>query len=198
MSSHQRCAPGIVQRTTNRSSGGRNRIILGRNQVVVVQPAGSNDARAHATPEQHTFVRRLPTAAWIERGPIQDDPAVCVRGYHDRVPLPDRRVVEIQPMGVCVVPPVTPAPRSPARDTSWAKPLGQPATSVPGFRVRWDTNVGRLRVGFGHHCRIGKPAVQGRVASSPGRGSPRPHVGARYRRMDSRPPRCGESIRLLA
>ena len=98
--SHQRCAPGVVQRATNRSSRGRHRIVLCRDQVVVVQLAGSHDARAHATPEQHAFVRRLPTAAWIERGPVQDDPAVLVRGKNDRVPFPDRRVVEVEPMGV--------------------------------------------------------------------------------------------------
>src|SRR6185437_4379731 len=66
-----------------------------------VQLAGSHDARAHPAPEQHPFVRRLPSAAWIERGPVQDDPAVRVRGQHDRVPFPDRRVVEVEPMGVC-------------------------------------------------------------------------------------------------
>ena len=56
--------------------GGRNRVALGRDQVELVALAGADDAGAHAAPEQHALVRRLPTAAGIERRPVQHDPAV--------------------------------------------------------------------------------------------------------------------------
>ena len=75
-----------------------HRVALGWDEADVVALAGTDDARHHPAPEQHTRVGWLPTTPGVERGPVQHD-AVLVDVEHDGVPLSQRLVSELETVG---------------------------------------------------------------------------------------------------
>src|SRR5580704_7501556 len=59
VSAHQRGAPLVVQRPANGGAGRRQRVTLGRYQVLLVALARADDAGLHPAPQQHAVVGRL-------------------------------------------------------------------------------------------------------------------------------------------
>jgi hypothetical protein len=94
---HQRGAPGVLDGAADGGARGRQRVTLGRDQVQVVALARAHDGGLHAAPQQHAVIGRLAAAARVERGPVQDD-ALRVGREHGAVPLPQRLVVQFQPV----------------------------------------------------------------------------------------------------
>jgi hypothetical protein len=104
---HQLSTPFVVERAAHGRADRRYRVAVLRHQEEVVAADRPDDPRPYAAPQQHTLVRRLAAATGIERGPVEHDPALRIHPDDRRVPLPHRRIVQIQPMRVSVLIPVT-------------------------------------------------------------------------------------------
>jgi hypothetical protein len=99
MRAHQRGAALVVECAAHGRPDRRDRITLGGEQVLFVALAGAHDAGADAAPQQHPVVRRLPSAAGVERRAVEHDPGLGIAGEDGRVPFADAGVVEIEPIG---------------------------------------------------------------------------------------------------
>ena len=95
---HQPGAALVLHRADDLGAGRRQRVTLGGDQVGVVALAGADDPGLHALPQQHAVVRRLATAARVERRAVQHDALLGI-GVQDRArPLAQGRVGKVEPV----------------------------------------------------------------------------------------------------
>ena len=102
MRAHQRGAALVLQRTAHRRPGRGQRVAVRGQQVEVVALARAHDPGLHPAPQQDAVVGRLAAAARIERGPVEHDPLLGVGIEHDGVPLAQRLVRELEPVGAAM------------------------------------------------------------------------------------------------
>ena len=104
-----RCRPECVRMSAERRSSsmaprtavpaGRQRVAVERHQELVVAPPHVDDPRLDATPEQHAVIRWLAAAAGVEGRAVEDDPELGIGVQDGRLPLAQRRVGQLEPMG---------------------------------------------------------------------------------------------------
>jgi hypothetical protein len=100
MRTHEAGAAFVIEATVDACAGRRQGVSLGRQEVEVVTLARADDPSPDIAPQQHAVIGRLPAAAGIERGPVQNDALIGVSKQHSGAPLADRGVVEVEAVRV--------------------------------------------------------------------------------------------------
>ena len=100
MRTHEAGAAFIVEATAYGCAGRGQGVSLGWQEVEIVTPARADDPSPDIPPQEHAVIGRLPAAAGIERGPVQNDALIGVSQQHGSAPLADRGVVEVESVRV--------------------------------------------------------------------------------------------------
>jgi hypothetical protein len=100
MRTHEAGAAFVIEAAVDACARRGQRVTLGRQEVEVVTLARTDDSSPNISPQQHAVIGRLPAAARIERGPIQNDALIGVSEQHSGTPLADCGVVEVKAVGV--------------------------------------------------------------------------------------------------
>jgi hypothetical protein len=102
MGTHQAGAALVIESTVDARARWGQRVSLSRQEVEVITLARTDNPSPDIPPQQYAVIRRLPTAAGIERGPIQHDPLIGIGEQNAGVPIANRGVLEIRG-GACDV-----------------------------------------------------------------------------------------------
>src|SRR6476659_9852268 len=100
MRTHKAGTAFVVEATVDARACRGYGISLSRQQIEVVTLARADDPGTDIAPQQHAVIGRLPAAAGIKRGPVQNDALIGVGEQHIGVPLADRGVLEIEAVRV--------------------------------------------------------------------------------------------------